>query len=168
MTPVLVVAPTAELVGLEDLKLHCRIDADDEDDLIAAYAAAAQAWLDGWSGVLGRAIMPQTWSVTATAGGCLLLPMPDVQSAVVDYGDGDQALDVTVSDAGPVVELADPGTVEFECGLPEAKRAVVVLIVKMLVQHWYANRGAVNNGGGTSEVPMSASALVETLRWRRV
>lgn len=67
--PVLVTPPADPVVSLSDLKDHLRVDADDENDLIEALEQAAVAHLDGWHGILGRAIMAQVWSQSfATSG----------------------------------------------------------------------------------------------------
>jgi uncharacterized phiE125 gp8 family phage protein len=62
-TPVLVTPPDANdpVVTLAEAKAQLRIDHDDEDDLITSLIAAAVAHLDGYSGILGRALVTQTW-----------------------------------------------------------------------------------------------------------
>lgn len=169
MSPYLVSAPVLDPVDLPALKLHCEADDfTDDDNVLLSLRDAAVAWLDGWSGVLGRAIMPQTWALEATAAGTILLPMPDVTSASVDYGDGAVEIAVGRSAAGLVVEIADAGVVSYECALPASKLPAAQLIIKMLVRHWYDNRGAVSAGSGMGEIPISAEALIQSLRWRLV
>lgn len=167
MSPVLVSAPEAFPVDLAALKLHCAVDSSDWDDLLIALRDAAIGHLDGWNGVLGRAIMPQTWAIEAGCAGAVLLPMPDVTSAEVDYGDGAVALDVVAGDAGPTVEVNAAGTITFDCALTASKLPVAVVIIKMMVQHWFAHRGVVGPGTASSEIPMTADSLIQSLRWRR-
>jgi uncharacterized phiE125 gp8 family phage protein len=62
--PVLVTPPVAAPVSLAEAKAHLRVDFDDEDALISGLIDAATQHLDGWSGVLGRALMPQTWEMS--------------------------------------------------------------------------------------------------------
>jgi len=54
-------AAAATVVTLPIAKAHCRIDHPDDDALITALIAAAEAHLDGYSGILGRALLEQTW-----------------------------------------------------------------------------------------------------------
>ena len=91
MIPTLVTAPSADIVSIQDLKAHLRVTNSDEDLLIAALGDAARAYLDGWTGVLGRCIMPQTWQVKAKAG-TIVLPFPDVTSVSAAYLAGPEIL----------------------------------------------------------------------------
>lgn len=61
--PVLVTAPMVLPVTREAAKQHLKREATEtfEDSLIDAYLAAAVSHLDGWTGILGRAMCPQTW-----------------------------------------------------------------------------------------------------------
>ena len=83
LSPVLVTAPTAQPITLDEAKLHLRVDGDDEDTLIDALIAAAAGHLDGYTGILGRCLMPQTWSQEyEIATGDLVLPLGPVSSVV--------------------------------------------------------------------------------------
>lgn len=62
LPPALVTPPAAMPVSLEQAKAHLRVDDDAEDALITAAIAAAVGHLDGYAGILGRALMPQVWS----------------------------------------------------------------------------------------------------------
>ncbi|MGZ9812661.1 head-tail connector protein [Pseudoroseicyclus sp. H15] len=59
--PVLLTPPAGPPVSLAEAKAHLRVDGPDEDGLIESYIEAATAHLDGWTGILGQALMPQTW-----------------------------------------------------------------------------------------------------------
>lgn len=165
MTPVLVTPPASKPVTLADAKEHLRVDHDDEDAVIAALLDTAVAHLDGWSGVLGRAIMPQTWRVSAPAGD-VVLPMPDVTAASVDYGDGPVVLDVTATASGPCVTLAQAGDVTFTCAMPAHLLPAVQVAIKLLVGHWYATRETV--GQSMEALPLAFDALIAPLRRRRI
>jgi hypothetical protein len=161
MTPVLITPPARPIVLLDDLAAHLRLDADDDLALVEQLGEAATAMIDGWTGVLGRCVMPQVWQGTVDAAGEVVLPMPDVTAAEVDYGDGPVALAVTASAAGPVVTVTGAGTVTFTCALPDRLLPQAQLIVKFLVAAWYANREAAT----ADDVPKAAAALIATLRW---
>ena len=64
MSAVLITAPTADVLSLDDVKRHLRVDFNDDDALIAGFIAAAVNQLDpaggGW---LGRALRPQAWEL---------------------------------------------------------------------------------------------------------
>lgn len=59
--PVRVAGPGQSLVSLDEVKAHCRIDSNEEDLFLIDLISAATAYLDGYSGILGRALLPQTW-----------------------------------------------------------------------------------------------------------
>ena len=83
-SPVLVTPPAMLPVSLEDAKAHLRVamygtdgtmlDGDD-DTLIEAYIKAAVSHLDGWTGILGRCLVEQTWSMDFD-GFCSELKLP--------------------------------------------------------------------------------------------
>lgn len=169
MTPELVTPPTGDLVSLDLLKRQCRVDGADEDALLGAYLATAVAWLDGWGGLLGRAILSQTWAVDACSSGVVLLPMPDVVAARADYGDGEDpvALALRLGPAGVSVTVDAACRVSFDCAMPEPRLAVARQAVLILAAHWYANREAVGTSS-LAELPFGARSLVQSLRWNRL
>lgn len=61
LKPVLVTAPASAPVTRDELKSWIVIDYDDHDTLLDAMIDAATGYFDGYTGVLNRAIMPQTW-----------------------------------------------------------------------------------------------------------
>lgn len=61
LPPELVTAPTVDCVSLADAKAHLRVDHSEDDGLIKAFIAAAVNHLDGYGGILGRALMAQEW-----------------------------------------------------------------------------------------------------------
>jgi uncharacterized phiE125 gp8 family phage protein len=173
--PVLIGAPSEPVVAIADLLLHLRIDGAEESALVETLGQAAEAHLDGWTGVLGRAILPQTWRQDFTGWGDLRLAQPDVASAVVTYRDADgvfQPVDAVVQSdlRGPYLCVSGPSTdlvrVEYICGLPARQLPVAQVLVKLLVGHWYANREAVVVGVNASELPMGVTALITALSWR--
>lgn len=58
------VAPPATLpVSVSEARDWCRVDSAEHDVLIQSLIAAAVGRLDGWSGLLGWALEPQTWEI---------------------------------------------------------------------------------------------------------
>lgn len=89
--PVRTIAPVSTILSLDEAKAHLRVDHDAEDGLITDLIAAVDAHFDGWSGILGRCVRPQTWVFRTQILADTRLPFPDVQSAVVTYLDDSQA-----------------------------------------------------------------------------
>lgn len=181
-TPELITPPAA-LLSLEEACLHLRVDADEEAALIEGLIAAAVGWMDGWSGVLGRCILPQTWAVQTGALQSMALPFPDVRSAVVTYLDADgdtqtiDPADYRVRTIRGVGHLAfatgfaaptlldgrdDAVTISAEYGFDAAPQPLKVAAL-MLVGHWYRNRE-----GGTEDIPAPVKALIAPYRVAQV
>lgn len=87
--PVLITPPGPPFTAAT-AKEHTRIDQDADDALVDRMILAAVAHLDGWSGILGRAIMPQTWEVALDAfpaAGWRMPLGPVVSVAAIEYDD---------------------------------------------------------------------------------
>lgn len=184
MTLKLIAPPTLEIVSLADMKLFLRVDQDEDDELISALTAAAVAYLDGWSGVLGYCLGAQTYVLVYDAfpPGPILLPVgPLLQVLSIEYADAGQPYAVLPSSEYEVDAIASPGwivpvsdwpivegtnavKITFRAGHSAVAdiHAAVPMIVKLLVGHWYLNREAV--GPAMSEIPMSASSLIAAQR----
>ncbi len=118
LAPVRTVAPAETPVSLAEVKAHLRIDAAEEDTLLDSYLAAAVSRLDGWSGVLGRCLVTQTWRASFyewPSDDKLRLPLaPAASIASVKYTDAANAeqtvagsnYTMAVDDLGPYVRLA--------------------------------------------------------------
>lgn len=160
LAPVRTVAPASMPVTLAEAKAHLRVDHDDQDDLITAQIKAATAYLDGYAGILGRALITQTWRQDL-AGFAFRLTLPVspviaiVSVSYVDAGNVQQVLDASAynlfADArGAHVALrpgqswpvtfrrADAVSVTFTAGygaaadVPEPIRQAILLIVQRL------------------------------------
>lgn len=172
--PVLVTAPTGPVVSLSDMKLHVRVDHDEDDGLITSLEEAAVAHLDGWRGTLGRAILPQVWRQEFDNGDALRLLLPDVTEVDVTAFNAEGA-EVAVeavlrqSFRGPYLEV-DGGysrlTCEYTCAMPATQLPAVIAAIKLLVGHWYANRETVVVGTSSSNLPLAVDALITAMRWR--
>lgn len=175
--PQLISAPAALPVSLAEMRLHLRVDGEDEDSLISGLIAAATGMLDGWTGLLGRGIMPQTWREEFSGWGTLVLRLPDVSDVTVTGYDGEGAV-VAQTITPTVVKLpigwavtcdgaaVEKVVIDYEVSLPATRLPVVKAAMMLLIGHWFANREAV--APGLNEVPLSAMALIDTLRWKKL
>lgn len=93
------VAPTAYPVSLPEVKANARVDESAEDALILSYVAAAVDYLDGPRGILGRALLTQTWEAKLSDFSLpIWLPLYPVQSiSSIQYYDEDNALQTWAS-----------------------------------------------------------------------
>ena len=99
LSPVRTVAPESTPVSLAEVKEHCRVDGTDSDPVLTALLNAAVSHLDGWTGILGRALVTQTWRQDFCGfTGQLRLPLWPVASVTsVSYYDADNALVAALS-----------------------------------------------------------------------
>lgn len=187
--PVRISAPATALLTLEEAKLHCRDEADvsDEDALITELIQAATDHFDGWSGVLGRCLISQTWRQDFSKwGDNLRLPFPDVQSVTVKYFDADNSEQTVASSAYELLEdatgsfvqfnstftiptvysdRASPVRITFVAGYGDAAADVPQTIIRAaawLICHWYEHREAV--GVSMSDIPMTVDDMVSPYR----
>lgn len=169
----LVTPPVGPVVEIFSLTAQLRVTDDAERALIEEYERAAVAYLDGWGGVLGRAIKAQTWRQEFDSWGTLRLAMPDVTAITVTAeDDAGETVTPTLAElrkdaAGFYVLTDGPSAarifVEFTCGLPAHRLPVARQIVRHMVAHWFAHRETVAEGS-LSEIPLTASELIGTLR----
>jgi uncharacterized phiE125 gp8 family phage protein len=190
LKPVRTAAPAADLMTLAEAKKHCRVDHSEEDDVIAGLLAAATAWLDGYSGVLGRALINQTWRLNLSCWPACRIRLPlapvsaitsikyyntaNVQQTLgsSNYGLIEDALSPAAQWAlnaslPSLYERPDAIEVLFVAGYgadASAVPAAIVVAAKMLVAHWYRTRETVNIGNITSELPFTVGALIQPLR----
>ncbi|MEM7301914.1 MAG: head-tail connector protein [Pseudomonadota bacterium] len=190
LRPVLITAPDSPIVNLGDLKAWCRADYADDDSLLTALEVAAVSRMDGWSGILGRCLLTQTWRVDRAgwpSDRAQELPFPDVGSVTVKYFDTDNVEQVVSSSNYELLEGVSGGFIRFlptfdspainsdrsdavrievtaGYGDASAVPAPLVTAIKMLVAHWYENREAVVVGSASTEVPMTVAALIAPYR----
>lgn len=168
--------PKSPLVILEDLKLHLRVDHDDEDLLISSLGEAALAHLDGPQGVLGRCIQPQVWLWHGWAeAGRHRLPLPGVtEVSGIDQTSPAEpvslALDPRRRGAFTEISLAQAGqvSIEFTAQTPKEVWPVIKTAILLLVGHWYENREAVVIGMTSNTLPIGVDRLLSPLKMRWV
>lgn len=169
MTPYLVTGPAAQPVTLNDMKAHLRVVHSDDDADIESRIASVTAHLDGWGGVLGRCIMPQTWAVDVEGPGPHVLPFPEASDVEATGVAG--VIDATLvrGAVGPSVTVSgaatdEPLVVQFVTGLPAARLPAVQSLIKLMVQRDYEPLGQHE----AAAMDMSISALMNGLGWRRL
>nr|WP_278520633.1 head-tail connector protein [Brucella anthropi] len=186
MKPYRVAAPTVEPVSLDELKAAARVDFDDDDLILQSYLDAAVGYLDGWSGIMGRALINQIWGVSISTWPMQAIPLrfADVSSATVTYYDRDDVRQMLPSDAFEVVhrETGDllyfrrsftrPAVnddrlaaveVEFTTGYgdtPADVPAPIRTAILLLACHLYENREATSTADNMQKLPLAVDALI--------
>lgn len=185
LAPVRTVAPATTPVSLSDVKAHCRVSHNDDDAVLTSLLNAAVAYLDGWSGVLGRCLVTQTWRQDFASFGVLRLLLGPVASITsITYYDAtneQQTLSADVyglftDELGSYAGLkpgqswpsaygrSDAVSVTFVAGTAAADvPASIKAAIMLLVGHWNENREAVT-AGAMSELPLSVDALISPHR----
>ncbi|MDB5654289.1 MAG: hypothetical protein JWQ94_1902 [Tardiphaga sp.] len=176
---IVLVPPSAEPVSLAEAKAFLRVEHDDDDAVITALIAAARGHIEA---LTRRALLTQVWRFVRDgwpADGRMALrsgPLRAVIAArVFDAAGIAHVIDVQrfVVDAAadgiasPGWALPVPGRgiagieLDVELGygpqpadVPEPLR----LALRMLVAHWYDNRGVV--ASGTALLPAGVAALI--------
>lgn len=177
----LVTPPATTPVTVAELKAHLRIEADTEDAVLEAYLAAAVAYLDGWRGVLGIALMSQVWELVLDAFPAAevqipLTPVLSIGSVEYDNEDGDQItlaaeeyqLDAASRPAWLIPVTSWPSTfdganavrIRFTAGHASADDvpAPIKQAIKLMVGAWYENREDTVIGASVSKLPLPSAA----------
>jgi uncharacterized phiE125 gp8 family phage protein len=185
MSAILLIPPSAEPWTLAEVKTFLRVEHDDDDAVIAALIAAARGHVEALS---RRALLVQRWRFvldTWPDNGRLdprTGPLRSVIAArVFDVANNPHSIDVEtfVVDAAaniiasPCWAMPLPGRVtagielDVELGygalasdVPDALRHAI----RMLVAHWYENRGLAAIGGNVAMLPAGAGALIAPYR----
>lgn len=190
LRPTQSVGPTAlTLITLPEAKAHCRVDHTDDDALITILINAAESHLDGYSGILGRALINQTW-VQSHEKFCSRMNLPvGIASSVttVKYYDTLNAQQTLASsvyqlladDLGSYISLKplqvwpqtyareDAVEITWVAGYGAAASNVPAAIkaaALLMIGHWYEVRESVSMGDAANEIPMSAASLLAPFR----
>lgn len=183
--PVRTVAPADTPVSLTEVKAHLDVTYTDKDTQITALIAAATAHLDGWTGILGRCIITQSWRQDFDRfNRCLRLPLFPVASITSvkydDESDAEQTIDssnytLLTDDLGSYVKFIDtyafpaidaerPAVrvtyVAGEASAPDAIKQAMLL----LIRHWFDNPSAGHVGAPAQALPLSVDALLAPYR----
>lgn len=174
-------------VTLAQVKQHCRIEDDSQDGILQIYLDAAVGHVDGNSGVLGRAVMPQTWELyyDEFPSGPIEIPLgpliavdkveyiDPVSGAYVELTNTNYVTDI-VSYQGwisPVTDWPTPKVtinavrITFQAGHADTdpRLKAIRAAVLLLVGHWYENRETVS-AETLQNVPMAFDALIAAAR----
>lgn len=187
LAPVRITPPSTLPVSLAEAKAHLRVDHDDDDVVIEAYIAAAVDHLDGWTGILGRCLVEQTWRQDYNSAcrplSLSLGPIIDVVSVSLDMGGNPVTLNPSdynlKTDAGgrAVIELDPaaavfwPASVTYKAGYPTTTDdepvstvpPAIKVAIMLMVGNWYENREAASDKG-LGELPFGASVLLAPYR----
>lgn len=165
-----IVAPASDLVTLAQARDYLRITSVDEDAALQGYIATASAQLDARDGVLGEALVTQTWRLSMDAPAEVTLPIEPVQSiAAIRYLDADgveqtfgaanyrlSGADVELVDGASWPTVADRSNafwIDFVCGYGAAADvpATVRHTALLMIADFYENRAASGEAAGHSE-----------------
>ena len=180
--------PLALPVSLNEVKAHLRIDASDEDALLASMIRAATNTAEDY---IGRALITQSWSLFLDhwpAGRRVDLPKSPTQSVdsirvfadddtSVMYAPANYYLNAASDPAGiflrrgvapPIPTRVTNGIeIKFVAGYGPSQADVPVPIVegiKNLVGYWFEHRDAVTPNYRTASLPVSVDALFAPYR----
>jgi uncharacterized phiE125 gp8 family phage protein len=183
----LVTPPTEPPVSLAEAKANLRYTASDQDAFIGALVTAATAHLEGRTGILGRALVTQTWETRIDRfpcryGGRIELPLPPLQSVdwikyvndagtLVTIDPGDYVVDAqhiigrirpAYGKTWPIPRCEDGAVrVQFKAGYGggAAVPQPIKQSILMLVAHWWLNREAVGQAGGPHAFAVEALTM---------
>ncbi|OBQ72391.1 head-tail connector protein [Mesorhizobium loti] len=180
LAPVRTEAPDETPVSLDEVKLHCRVDFDDDDLLLEALIGAATAHLEK---ILDIAIVTQSWRQDFGSFEYLRLPKDPVQEdgLIVEYRDAEnqqQTLSSStyrlLADSQSSYVAVEPGSqwpqvyrrpdavsVFFVAGTPVDEVPLSLKAAILLhVGHLYQNREAVTVDAVSNFLPLGYEALI--------
>ncbi|TAK49744.1 MAG: hypothetical protein EPO23_00475 [Xanthobacteraceae bacterium] len=185
MPAYLLTAPAAEPLSLDDARRYLRVEHDDDDATIAALIAAARNHVEA---LTRRVLITQTWRFVRDdwpGDGRIRLRMGPLRglsaARLIDAQGTAAALDagLFVADrasntltaspwALPVPGRATAG-IELDIALgfgpaPEDVPDMLRHAIRMLVAHWYENRGLVGIGQSVAMMPPTVAAMLTSFR----
>ncbi len=186
MIPIFVDGPAVEPITLPEMKAYLRIDHEAEDDLIAGLIKAARLMVECAS---RRVMIEQRWRVVMDHwpdGGKVVLPVApllavdgirvldangaatDIPAASIEADAANDPPSIVVSEAPQPGKARNGIEIELRAGFgstPDSVPATLKLAVKILVAHWFENRGDVV---GQQHLPPEAMALVAPFQRARL
>jgi len=196
LKPVRTVAPdsTKLLISLAEALAWLRVDDSDSNPLVTTLIATVTEKFDGYAGILGRALINQTWRVNFESwpSDNIRLPFSPVSAiTTVKHYDASNVQQTVASANYSLLEDSLSPYVKFISTystptLYDRDDSVEILFVAgygadatyvpapirtaalLTLAHLYENREAVTIGEQPFEVPMSAASLLEPYRLRGV
>ena len=185
MSSILLNGPAVEPLSLDEAKAFLRVEHSDDDAVIAALMAGSRIHVESQT---RRALITQSWRLSADDwppdGRLQILPAPlqaltaarvydfeglahdvDVQAFVLDKGASllafaPWALPAPGRVAAGIELDVTVGYGDAASDVPEALRQAI----RLLVAHWYDNRGLIAVGQRGAELPATVSALIAPYR----
>lgn len=185
MSAILLSAPALEPLTVAEAKSYLRVETDDDDAVIASLIAAARSHVEA---ITRRALIAQTWRTVLDGwppDGRLRLRMGPLRALIAarvfDANGNASTIDTAtfVLDtaagvvAAPAWALPQPGRavagIELDIQLgygtaaadvPDALRHAI----RVLVAHWYDNRGQVAIGQSVPMIPPTVTAILNSFR----
>jgi uncharacterized phiE125 gp8 family phage protein len=185
MPSILLTPPALEPLTLAEAKAHLRVEHNDDNDLITGLVKGARSHVEI---ATRRALITQRWRLVRDAWpadgrlGVAPAPLKQLVAARIYHSDGTtQALDLTafiVDKAGATLMLTAGGIVapgriaagieiDLDAGYGDAAADVPEPLrqaIRLLLTHWYENRGIAAVSGETAARPASVSALIAPFR----
>ncbi len=178
----LVTAPTAEPITLDDAKAHCRVDAADDDELIAAEITAARSRCEAF---LNQSLVATVWDYGIDGGFPAVIRLPigplvdpgTVSVSYVDDAGATQTLSPALYQASKgetgilrpaygqtwpsTRQVMDAVTVRFTAGVtdPSAIPPAILQAIRLMVADFYDNRENASRMP-LGEIPLSARNLM--------
>jgi uncharacterized phiE125 gp8 family phage protein len=177
-----------ELLSLDEIKIHLRMDSDEQDSLLAHLLTTARMFVEQYTGL---SLVKQTWKYVLdrfpTEKVFLTLPHPPLQSVTsFSYIDTKGETQYLIEGTDFVVDhFSQPAriaplflwpetgrpfnavTLEYISGWDEVP-APMKHAMLLLIGHWFEHRESVTNGM-FQELPMSIDSLLIPYRvWRFV
>ncbi len=183
MAETLVTAATEDPVSLSDIKLHCRITHNDEDELLLQLVGAATRHVESH---LNQQLVTATWRLTLLGfPHCeIIVPRPPlIAVSSITYVDTAGTTTTLSASNYQVDASAKPGrimpayslfwpdtryetyiavTINYTAGYGAAEDVPLPIrqAIKLLAAHWYQNRESVLVGTISSELPMAVRSLL--------
>ncbi|MBB5050548.1 putative phiE125 gp8 family phage protein [Afipia massiliensis] len=184
MPAYLVTAPAAEPLSLTDAKNFLRVEHGDDDAIITSLVSAARNHVEA---LTRCALITQTWRLVLDRwpdGGRIaprIGPLRTLTAVRVFDPAGEASVidpDIFVVDvaagvlAAPAWSLPVPGRsvagieLDIEVGFGAASDVPQTLrqAIRMLVAHWYENRGLIAIGSSVAMMPASVNAMISSHR----
>jgi len=183
MAAILLTPPETEPLSLSDAKAYLRVETDDDDVVIASLIAAARSHIEAMSGC---AMLTQTWRLVHDgwpADGRMKLKLAplravtaarvydeagvahavDPENFVLDAARGIVAMRAVSLPGRATAGIEIDVTVGFGAAGSDVPPALMQAL-RMLLAHWYDNRGLITIGSSVAVMPPSVNALIASHR----